>query len=341
MSKDAHPGPAPVPPPLPADVVAIVVNYGTAELALLAVESLLDHPDRLAGVHLVDNASPGEDGQRLAEAIAARGWGSRVTFRAETVNHGFGRGNNLVIDRLLAGEGAGRKVFLLNPDARVEGAAVARMADFLDSHPEAGAVGARIRKPGADGIARPVTAAFRFPSLVSVFSDAVSFGPLARLCARWQVPLPAEMATGRVDWVAGAAVMFRLEALAEVGGFDPDFFLYYEEVELMHRLGRAGWQTWYLAEAEVLHAEGAATGVKSGEAPRRRPAYWYRSWALYMVKTRGRAGALLATGLWLLGAGVNVGLSALRGRKAHLAPRFFADVRTHVLVPLLRGRNLG
>lgn len=326
------------------DVTVIVVNYGTADLALAAVESLLAAPERIAAIHLVDNASPGGDGEILATEIAARGWAGpdgkdRVQMHAETVNHGFGRGNNLVIDALLAARGmAGGKVFLLNPDAQVLGDGVARMAAFLDQNPKVGAVGAAISKPDAAGVPCPVTAAFRFPSLISTFVEAVNFGPLARLCAGWQVALPGDLATGRVDWVSGAAVMFRLEALAEVGVFDADFFLYHEEVELMHRMGRGGWEVWHLAEAQVLHAEGAATGVKGDEA-RRRPAYWYQSWRLYMEKTRGRAGALLAVGLWLGGGGLNLGISALRRRKPGLPLQFFGDVTTHVLRPLLGGRE--
>lgn len=329
------PIPVPIPVPGPQDVTAIVVNYGTADLALAAVDSLLAHPARLAMVHLVDNASPGGDGARLAEAIAARGWGGRVRLHAEAENHGFGRGNNLVIAPLLAAGGAG-KVFLLNPDARLDNDAVALLAGFLDAHPAAGAVGAAIARPEA-GTTAPVTAAFRFPSLVSTFAEAVSFGPLARLCAGQLVALPPGRATGEVDWVSGAAVMFRLEALAAVGGFDPDFFLYYEEVELMHRMRRAGWQVWHLAEARVLHAEGAATGVRSESVRRRRPAYWYRSWRLYMAKTGGRGRAVLAAVLWGLGAGLNQAISALRRREPAAPLRFYRDLWAHALWPLLRG----
>ena len=80
--------------------------------------------------------------------------------------------------------------------------------------------------------------------------------------------------------------MFRFAPLREVGGFDPEYFLYYEEVDLMHRLTLRGHQVWHVAEAAVVHVEGAATEVRSGEATRR-PAYWYESWRLYFLKTHG------------------------------------------------------
>lgn len=320
------------------DVCVIIVNYGTADLTLAAVASVLAQVGsagagrRLHSLHIVDNASPGPDAARIAEAIATRAWADRVTLHPERVNHGFGRGNNLVIAALLDAPTPPDKIFLLNPDATLGNDAVTLLANFLDAHPQAGAAGARIEKPG--GI--PVTAAFRFPGLISTFSGAVAFGPLSRLCARWQVPLPAATPTGPVDWVSGAAVMFRAAALRDAHMFDPAFFLYYEEVDLMQKTARAGWQTWHVAEALVLHAEGAATGVKSGHPERRRlPAYWYHSWQYYMRKNHGLPVALLACLLWAAGSLLNHGLSRLRGREPGPPLRFFGDLWTFAMRPLL------
>ncbi|MGV8988675.1 MAG: glycosyltransferase family 2 protein [Cypionkella sp.] len=328
MSKDAA---ADVPV---RDVSVIIVNYGTADLALEAVASVLGHSDRVRDIHLVDNASPGGDARDLARAIAARNWQGRVTLHAETTNHGFGRGNNLAIAALAKPQP--EFVFLLNPDARLGNDTIRLLAEFLDAHPQAGAAGARIEKPGADGSLQPVTAAFRFPSLIATFAGAMAFGPVSRLCARWQVPLGADLTTSRVDWVAGAAVMLRMDALREAGLFDRQYFLYYEEVDLMRQLAAKGWQTWYVAEALVIHAEGAATGVKSGRAERRRlPAYWYQSWRYYMRKNHGWAIALLACLAWGLGAALNHALSWLRGKEPAAPLHFFPDLWAHALRPLL------
>ena len=314
------------------DVCVIIVNYGTADLALEAAASVLARADRVHSLHIVDNASPGPDAARMAEAIASRGWGDRVTLHPERVNHGFGRGNNLVIAALLHGPRPPDKVFLLNPDATLGNDAVTLLADFLDAHPKVGVAGARIEKPGG----MSVTAAFRFPSLISTFSDAIAFGPVSRLFARWQVPLPATLPSGPVDWVSGAAVMFRTAALHDAQMFDPEYFLYYEEVDLMRQTARAGWQTWHVAEALVLHAEGAATGVKSGRPERRRlPPYWYHSWQYYMHKNHGRATALLACLLWATGATLNHGLSRLRGKQPAAPLGLFGDLSAFALRPLL------
>ncbi len=317
-----------------AEIAVIVVNYGSADLAIDAITSVLErqHSDHAVHVHLVDNASPGADRDTLQTAMAQPGWAQHVTFYPEDTNHGFGRGNNVVIDQLIAQPEGPDYVFLLNPDARLANEGLAVLADFLDARTDVAVAGARISKPGNV----PVTAAFRFPGLVSTFASALAFGPVSRLTRRWQVALPPDLTTGQVDWVAGAAVMLRLSALRTVGAFDPAYFLYYEEVDLMRRLGKADWQTWYVAEAEAIHIEGASTGVKSGEdVRRRRPAYWYESWRIYFVNNHGRAYALLACLGWMLGAGLNLPLTRLRG-KAPAAPlQFFGDLWSMTLRPIL------
>lgn len=306
------------------DVSVIIVNYNAADLAIKAVESVLsrDHDGLSVDIHLLDNASPMGDAERLQAKAQQPGWRERVVLYCEKTNHGFGRGNNLVFRALAARDHPPDKVFLLNPDAQLENEAIAILASFLDDHPRAGCAGARIEKPGKI----PVTAAFRFPSAVSEFSSALSFGPVTRLCARWQVPLGHDLPTQQVDWVAGAAVMFRFDALCDVGFFDPAYFLYYEEVDLMRDMASKGWQTWYVTDAEIIHVEGAATGVKSDDETRkRRPAYWYESWVIYFRKNHGRLYALLAGIGWMIGAVLHILLARIRGRTPETSKHLFQD----------------
>lgn len=320
-------------------IAVIVVNYGTAELAIAAVESVLahHHDGHPVEVHLVDNASPGDDAARIARAHAEGHWGERVTLWLENENHGFGRGNNVVIHALLRREVPPDHVFLLNPDAMLDNEAVAILAETLDATPGAGAAGAGIALPSG----KKVTAAFRFPSALSEFVQAVNFGPVSRAFSRHLVALPADQPEGPVDWVAGAAVMFRMRVLRVLNGFDPDFFLYYEEVELMHRVRQAGYETLYVPRARVLHAEGASTQVRSHGGRRARPAYWYRSWMLYYTKTAGRAGAILAGLGWMAGAVLNMPVALLQ-RQPLLAPKnFMRDFPRLVLWPLLSGKADG
>jgi GT2 family glycosyltransferase len=318
-----------------ADIAVIVVNYGVAGLAIDAVESALRARagDRGVEVHLVDNASPGGDAAQLAAAADERGWGGRVTLWLESENHGFGRGNNRVLEALARRPEPPEYVFLLNPDAQVDPDALAVLAAFLDAHPDVAVAGCRIEKP--DGT--PVTAAFRFPSLAGEFAAAACFGPVSRLFSGREVALSPLAPTGAVDWVSGAAMMARFRAIAALGFFDPAYFLYYEEVDLMRRAARAGWRTWYVAEARATHAEGAATGVGAEGARRRRPAYWYESWRLYFTRNHGRGYAFACGCAALAGALVNRALAPLLRRRPAAPLHYAGDLWRGGMRPILTG----
>lgn len=317
-------------------IAVIMVNYGTPELAIDGVESVLnrDHVGCHVELHLLDNGSPDDSAAKFQEAYQARSWEKQVELYLESENHGFGRGNNIVLQALAKRDDPPDYVILLNPDAQLENEALVYLVQNLKDNPKAAFAGAGIAKPdGTD-----VTAAFRFPSKRAQFAHALSFGPVSRLFARSQVALPAGGQTRSVDWVAGAAVMSPFAHLQNIGFFDPDFFLYYEEVELMHRGNRLGYTCLYVPEARVIHAEGAATGVRSNVTERRaKPAYWYTSWRLYHTKMHGRIGALGFAFFWLLGAVGNLVISVVR-RKSPAAPlNFWRDFPKYVLRPLLTG----
>ncbi|MFV0293330.1 MAG: glycosyltransferase family 2 protein [Paracoccus sp. (in: a-proteobacteria)] len=324
---------------LGTDIAVIIVNYGTAELAIAGVKSVLErkHGGRHVEIHLVDNASPSGDAERFAQTHATCEWGERVTIWPETDNHGFGRGNNVVIKALAARAIPPRYVFLLNPDATLDNEALDLLASHMDAHPEVAACGAGISFPSG----KPVTAAFRFPSARGIFAHAVNFGPLTSRFKRHLTALPPDHPQSPVDWVSGAAVMFRFDVLQALDGFDPVFFLYYEELELMHRIKMAGHEIHYLPDARIFHIEGAATDVKSGGSKRKaKPGYWYASWLHYFRKTHGRGGALRMAIAWLAGAALNAPIAALRGQSPSYPLHFFRDFRQLIIKPLLRNEKI-
>ena len=129
--------------------------------------------------------------------------------------------------------------------------------------------------------------------------------------------------------------MFRFPAIRDVGFFDPAFFLYFEEVDLMRRLTEAGWEVHYQPDARVLHHEGVATNVQEKAADRRRrPAYVYRSWRRYHTKAHGRLTAGLTAFGVMIFAALGLVISAIRRRPTQLPLRFFRDHWRYVLGPL-------
>ena len=122
--------------------------------------------------------------------------------------------------------------------------------------------------------------------------------------------------------------MVRREVLDAVGPLDEGFFLYFEEVDFCRRAHRAGWSCWLVADARVMHIEGAATGIKA--ARRRLPAYWFASRRRFFVKAYGIGGLVLADLLWAIGRASLVLRRALglggRGREAEEPSRIASDL---------------
>lgn len=313
-------------------VAVIIVNYRTADLAVAAVDSLFEHPSASdLQVHVIDNASPCDDAEQLRQAICDRDWTGLVHLHRSPTNVGFGRANNAVLAMLQANPP--EYVLLLNPDARVRNDVVARLRAALDADPNAAFAGPLVRHAGTGALRQ---AAFRFPHLGTVFQKALESPVLFRRFPHWEIGVESGSAAQLVDWMAAACVLVRYQVLSDLGGFDPRFFLYWEEVDLMHRGQRAGWRCWHVPLAQAEHVEGASTGFTiSLDARRRMPAHFYQSWRIYFLANRGRSYALAAAALWLVGAWLHIGTSVLRKRQPVAPSGLTVDILRYVIGPLV------
>lgn len=227
------------------DVSIVVVSWNTCALLLACLAAL---PAALGGlraeVWVVDNGST--DGS--VAAIRARH--PQVRLIANACNVGFAAANNQAI-----AASAGRYVLLLNSDTVPEPLSIASLVWFADQHPTAGIVGALLLNP--DG---SFQAAFAdFPSLRSELLSVTGIGP--RLLGRWfpnYGPGQSQVAR-RVDYVQGACMLARREAVAQVGLLDEHYFMYSEEIDWCLRMRRAGWDTWYTPAARIVHYGGQST----------------------------------------------------------------------------------
>jgi N-acetylglucosaminyl-diphospho-decaprenol L-rhamnosyltransferase len=247
------------------DLCVSIVNTNSRALLLACLDSLAGTD---AEIVVLDNAS--EDGS--ADAVRERFPGVRVL--AQSYRAGFGANHNTVIR-----ETTGRYVYVLNEDTTAGDWGFEVLTAYLDDHPRVAALGPRIVYP--DG--RLQDSAWRFPTpLVSTISLA-TLGRLGVTQSRGDEPRAA-------DWVMGAAVMLRREALDEVGLFDESFFLYSEEVDLQARLHRAGWDVHYFPRVSVVHHESQF----SADIPERRINEMWRSRHRYWRKHHSGAGARVA-----------------------------------------------
>ena len=286
-------------------VAIIIVNYRTPDLTKVCLSAL--QSERRSFSHLrvlvVDGGSADGSAHELSDAIAGPEFRDWVELLALPINGGFGWANNQAMQRLMASSEQPRYIHLLNPDAQIEPGAIRQLADYLEDHPQVGAVGSQLLEPNGSLSG----SAFSFPSIRGEFSRGVRTGALERLLRVRPISSTPPNATS-VDWVTGASVMLRVDALCEVGLFDEGIFLYHEEVELMWRMQRAGWSVATEPRSRVRHIGAAATQVydrnMSERCHARVPAYFYRSRTRFFALTRGRTVAALAFAAWLLGHAV-------------------------------------
>jgi hypothetical protein len=283
-----------------ADVAVVIVNYRTAALTKRCLAALIYEHEALPRLRaiVVDGGSADGSAEELSRMLDQPEYEGWVSFLPLAVNGGFGWANNQAILTLARSQTPPDYIHLLNPDAEVSKGAVARLVEELESHPECGAAGSQLL--GSDR--RPAASAFQFPSPGREFVSAAQSETLGRFLRI----APTAVQAGQpmeVDWVTGASVMLRTAALRETGLFDDGFFLYFEEVELMHRLHAHGWTVRHVPASQVFHLEGAATGAGSlGAGPM--PTYWYQSRHRFFALTGGRAGVVAADLAWIAGRGV-------------------------------------
>ena len=235
------------------DVEISVVNTSNGRLLERCLRSL---DEAAAGVRshttVVDNAST--DGS--AEMVEARF--PHVELLRNGVRRGFAANHNLVIDRVIASRSA-RYVLILNEDTELSPGSIAELVRCCDADTAVGAAGPALVE--IDG--RPQPSAFRFPRLTTeIVSAAILPEALRSLLWRRVVEMRADGAEpAPVDWLLGAALLVRTEALAALGGgFDERFFIYAEDTDIALRLAGSGYASVLCPRAAVTHLGGSSTG---------------------------------------------------------------------------------
>ncbi len=171
-------------------------------------------------------------------------------------NTGYAMGNNIACS---ASQGA--FLLTLNPDTEFCDDSIQRALNFLESLPQAGAVGIKLVLP--DGSTQRSVRGF--PTLTGLIGTGTGLDkviPRSKL-GSYSLPLFDHESTQEAPQPMGTFLLFRREALDSVGDarspFDLEFPIFFNEVDLLLRLKRKGWQTWHLAEASCLHHHGAST----------------------------------------------------------------------------------
>lgn len=246
------------------DVSIVIVNYHSAQMVIDCIRSVREQTKQNTyEIIVVDNAS----GDGSVELL--RGTFPEITMIASDENLGFGKANNLG-----AREATGKYLFLLNPDTILVNDAIGILVDYLEKNSGVGVTGGNLYSPEMDPA----------PSFCRRFDDL----ELERERASWTFLISGKLrdklgirsnaksmeefnhtdVPEQVAYIFGADMMLPRALFEQVGGFDPDFFMYAEEQELTWRIAQAGYSVVSVPRAKIIHLEGATVKAQNEFSPR-------------------------------------------------------------------------
>ncbi|RYD72771.1 MAG: glycosyltransferase family 2 protein, partial [Sphingobacteriales bacterium] len=227
----------------------IIVNYNVKyflEQCLCSVQKACIGID--TEVIVIDNNSTDGSRQWLEEKFA------RVKFIWQTNNDGFGKANNKALKMA-----KGDFILFLNPDTIIAEDSLRLCIDKMNADASIGALGVRM----IDGSGRFLKESKRgFPTAAASFykmSGLTALFPSSRSIAHYYAGHLTENKTHEVDVLAGAFMMLSRKAVEETQGFDEDFFMYGEDVDLSYRIQKAGLKNIYFPETTIIHFKGEST----------------------------------------------------------------------------------
>ncbi|MBN9620831.1 MAG: glycosyltransferase family 2 protein [Actinobacteria bacterium] len=282
-----------------APIAVVTVTYSPGDSLTEFLDSLSSATNRPVEVVLADNGSTDD----APEAAAASRPGVRLHRTGG--NLGYGAAANAGVRQTEA-----EFVVVANPDVVWTPGSLDELLAAATRWPDGGAFGPLIHT--VDGAVYPSARAL--PSLGRGIGHA--------LCGWWwpgnpwtatyraERSAPAERVAG---WLSGSCLLLRRTAFDEVGGFDPAYFMYFEDLDLGERLGRAGWRNIYVPSSVVVHTGGHATSRNSA----RMAVEHHRSAWRYL--SRRYQGWRWAPVRWVLRAGL-----AVRARLAARVPKIAA-----------------
>jgi len=223
-------------------VSAVIVNFNAKEFLKGCLESLAkESTETSLEAIVIDNASSDGSEEALSHPPLP------VAFVRNPKNIGLSRANNQGIRMA-----RGRYLLFLNPDVELMPGALARLVRFMDDNPETGIVGPKLLNPDRS-LQYSCREFYTLPTLLLRRSSLGRIPPGRSLVQRHLMTSWDHAAIREVDWLLGAFLLVRREAMESVGMMDERFFLYFEDVDWCFRMRKAGWKVIYDPEAEAIH----------------------------------------------------------------------------------------
>jgi len=225
------------------DVSIIIVNYNTVKLLIDAINSVFEKTEGIEyEIIVVDNNSPDNPKNILAEK-----YGNKIIYLGLSENIGFGRANNEA-----AKIAQGRNLFFLNPDTILLNNAVKILSDYLDDNPPVGCCGGNLYN---DRYEPTVSFSRILPSILDEINQ-LFLNIIGKIAFGRNQFFNYTNKVLKVAGLIGADLMIRKGLFDSLKGFDPDFFMFAEEIELEYRIGKKGYKIISVPYARIIHLEG-------------------------------------------------------------------------------------
>ena len=255
----------------------IIVSYNVKELLRDCLESVASCQLPVASYEIVvvDNNSSDDSCQMVKENFPL------VKLIESKKNLGFGKANNLG-----ARDSKGEFIFFLNPDTKVCSDSLGKIVKFFRTRSQAGIVGPRLLN--ADNSFQPSVGVY--PSILSLLLEKpIDFlerriRGVRPFLGNFLIKYKKFEKPSEVNWVSGAALACRRKVWESLNGFDENFFMYFEDIDLCLRAKKAGWEVYHLPESEIYHLRGKSQSAKS----RKKAEVYYQSQDYFFQKHKGQ-----------------------------------------------------
>ena len=286
---------------LKVELSIIILTWNNQEVIKNCLDSIYSSAGDLNfEIIVVDNNSSDRTKEILKNSYP------KVKLTTNVKNLGYAKGNNQGIEK-----SKGEFILLLNPDVKLIDDFLTKITKFLQEHPEAGALGPQLLNPD-----RSIQPSCReFPGYSAILWELSSLShifPGSKIFGRWRMRYFDHNSLAEVDQPMGSALLIRRKTLEEVGLFDTNFKMFFNDVDLCYRIKKAGWKIYFYPGAKAFHIKASSTQKAKAKM------IFLSHWGFYKFLKKYRTGwaneilSIFLGGLLLLSSGLRILLFYLK-----------------------------
>ena len=286
---------------LKVELSIIILTWNSQEVIKNCLDSIYSsNRDLNFEIIVVDNNSRDRTKEILKNSYP------KVKLIANVKNLGYAKGNNQGIEKSKS-----EFILLLNPDVKLIDDFLTKITKFFKEHPKAGALGPQLLNPD-----KSIQSSCReFPEYSTILWELLSLSHIflrSKIFGRWRMRYFDHNSLAEVDQPMGSVLLIRRKTLEEVGLFDTNFKMFFNDVDLCYRIKKAGWKIYFYPGAKAFHIKGSSTQKAKAKM------IFLSHWGFYKFLKKYRTGwaneilSIFLGGLLLLSSGLRILLFYLK-----------------------------